>query len=243
MRELHITSPLEHGDDVLTIQKVLRDQGFSPGPLDGKYGSSSFEAVRDFQSTHHLPVDGVVGDVTRTELMKLKNKPPVVTTARPNSRIGLAMLAEAQKHIGDTETPRDSNHTVYGRWFGVDGVPWCNIFVSYCASVGANYTICSGFRGPGVYKKGCTYVPTTEAWMRATGMWMGRVTPQPGYVAIFNWDGGVPDHIGIVEKDLGGGMFQTIEGNTAVGNDSNGGEVMRRQRYLTQVDGFGRLAA
>ena len=57
----------------------------------------------------------------------------------------------------------------------------------------------------------------------------------------FNWDGGVPDHIGIVEKSLGGGQFQTVEGNTAVGNDSNGGEVMRRVRYLSQVDGFGRV--
>ena len=32
-----------------------------------------------------------------------------------------------------------------------------------------------------------------------------------------------------------------IEGNTAVGNDCNGGEVMRRLRYVSQVDGFGRV--
>jgi hypothetical protein len=50
------------------------------------------------------------------------------------------------------------------------------------------------------------------------------------------------DHIGIVEQDLGNGLFQTIEGNTAVGNNSDGGEVMRRQRHILQVNGFGRVS-
>jgi hypothetical protein len=49
------------------------------------------------------------------------------------------------------------------------------------------------------------------------------------------------DHIGIVEEYLGGGKFRAIEGNTSIGNDSNGGQVMRRLRYLTQVNGFGRV--
>ena len=88
----------------------------------------------------------------------------------------------------------------------------------------------------------CAYVPTTEAWLRATGMWVGRSTPAPGDIAIYNWDGGVADHIGIVEADLGGGTFNAIEGNTSVGNDSNGGIVMRRLRYASQVTGFGRVA-
>jgi hypothetical protein len=34
---------------------------------------------------------------------------------------------------------------------------------------------------------------------------------------------------------------EAVEGNTAVGNDSNGGEVMRRRRFLSQVDGVGRV--
>jgi cell wall-associated NlpC family hydrolase len=70
---------------------------------------------------------------------------------------------------------------------------------------------------------------------------VGRTEPKPGDIAIFNWDGGAPDHIGIVEKNLGNGQFVSIEGNTAIGNDSNGGEVMRRQRHIVQVDGFGRV--
>ena len=113
--------------------------------------------------------------------------------------------------------------------------------MSYCFGVGAGYTICEGMNAAGVYEKGSTYVPTTEAWLRATGMWVGRTTPLPGDIAIFNWDGGNPDHIGIVEEDLGGGSFSCIEGNTSSGNDSDGGAVMRRTRTLDQVNGFGRV--
>lgn len=120
----------------------------------------------------------------------------------------------------------------------------CNVFVSYCFQVGAGYTICKGFKGAGAYPgKGSTYVPTTEAWLQAAGFWVGRSEPRPGDIAIFNWDGGVPDHIGIVEEYLGDGQFHAIEGNTSAGNDSNGGEVMRRLRTVAQVDGFGRVTA
>jgi CHAP domain len=161
------------------------------------------------------------------------------------SLIGTQALAEAEKHIGRKEDPPGSNRTPFGEWFGVNGVAWCNIFVSYCFQVGAGYTIVDGFhggKGAGIYPgKGCAYVPTTEAWMRANGMWIGRVPPQAGDIAIYNWDGGEPDHIGIVAKDLGNGEFEAVEGNTSVASNSNGGEVMRRVRRLTQVDGFGRI--
>jgi hypothetical protein len=40
---------------------------------------------------------------------------------------------------------------------------------------------------------------------------------------------------------LGGGKVNAIQGNTSIGNDSNGGQVMRRLRYLTRVNGFGRV--
>jgi hypothetical protein len=157
------------------------------------------------------------------------------------SAIGERALQEALRHLGVSEQPPNSNRTPFGQWFGVDGVMWCNIYVSYCFAVGADFTLCAGFKGAGVYPKGCTYVPTTEAWLRASGQWLGRTSPLPGDIAIFNWDGGVADHIGIVERDLGGGRFTCIEGNTAVGNDSNGGAVMRRTRKVSQVNGFGRV--
>ena len=240
--DLHITSPLMSGPDVLGIQQKLASLGYAPGVQDGVYGTTTAAAVRAFQRDNKLSVDGVVGSETRQALRSAKpSTQGQVVIVRQASTIGQNALTEALKHLGTKESPSNSNKTAFGTWFGVNGVAWCNIFVSYCFAIGAKYVICSGFKGAGVYPNGCTYVPTTEAWLRATGMWKGVTTPMAGDIAIYNWDGGVPDHIGIVEQDLGGGKFNAIEGNTAVGNDSNGGAVMRRLRYVSQVDGFGRV--
>jgi hypothetical protein len=238
-RALHVTSPLMSGADVLDVQQRLHELGYAVGDLDGRYGPATAAAVRRLQADRGLEADGIVGDATRAALAA--PGPDAETSAEPSGPGRLA-LAEAVRHIGEKESPAGSNRTPFGRWFGVDGVKWCNVFVSYAFGVGAEYTICQGFRGAGVYPKGCTYVPTTEAWLRATGMWVGRTTPLPGDIAVFNWDGGVPDHIGLVEEDLGDGRFACIEGNTGDGADSDGGAVMRRTRRVSQVNGFGRVA-
>jgi hypothetical protein len=171
---------------------------------------------------------------------KTVGKPAPKPNPTPQSP-GLKALARAKVFIGTRENPSGSNRTAFGEWFGMNGVSWCNIFTSYCFFTGAGYQLCKGFVGPGVSPRGCAYVPTTEAWLRATGMWIGRVPPKPGDIAIYNWDGGVPDHIGIVESVQSATEFTAIEGNTAIGNDSNGGEVMRRQRHISNVNGFGRV--
>jgi Putative peptidoglycan binding domain/CHAP domain len=240
-RTLHLTSPLTSGDDVLELQERLEELGYSVGELDGLYGPATSSAVHAFQQDHGLEADGIAGPATFAALADAE--PREEPSGQP-SELGQLALAEAVLHIGIKESPPDSNRTPFGQWFGVDGIKWCNVFVSYCFGVGAGYTICEGFGGKsiGVYPKGCSYVPTTEAWLRASGMWLGRTEPLPGDIAIFNWDGGVPDHIGIVEESLGGGRFTTIEGNTGSTSQSDGGEVMRRTRRLDQVDGFGRVA-
>jgi hypothetical protein len=152
---------------------------------------------------------------------------------------GRRALAEALRHVGVKESPPGSNRTPFGRWFGADGVPWCAVFVSYCFDVGAGVVLCRGWHGAGVGSRGVAYVPTLSAWLRATGRWV-EGPPRAGDLAIYDWDGGVPDHVGIVIRAVGGG-FESVEGNTAVGNDSDGGEVMRRRRTLRQATGFGRL--
>ena len=60
---------------------------------------------------------------------------------------------------------------------------------------------------------------------------------RPGDVVIYDFPGGAStDHCGIVES-VSADYVTAIEGNTAAGNDSNGGEVMRRTRPLSQVVG------
>ena len=143
---------------------------------------------------------------------------------------GRRALVEALRHVGVTESPPGSNRTPFGRWFGVDGVPWCAIFASYCYAEGAGLTLCHGWHGAGVYPRGVTYVPTLEAWLRATDRWLDADEPPwPGDLVVFDWE-----HVGFVERRLGRGRFATVEGNT-------GNAVMRRERSLTQIAGFGRI--
>ncbi|HEX3805430.1 MAG TPA: hypothetical protein VHV52_01490, partial [Gaiellaceae bacterium] len=88
---------------------------------------------------------------------------------------GRRALAEALRHVGVRESPPGSNRTMFGRWFGVDGVPWCAIFASYCFDVGAGAVLCRGWHGAGVGPRGVAYVPTLAAWLKATQ----RVVEEP----------------------------------------------------------------
>jgi hypothetical protein len=145
---------------------------------------------------------------------------------------GRRALAEALRHVGVREIPPGSNRTMFGRWFGADGVPWCAIFASYCFDVGAGVVLCRGWHGAGVGPRGVAYVPTLSAWLRATG----RVVddPAPGDLVVFDWDGGLPDHAGLVVRALADGRIETVEGNA---HD----EVLRRVQSRAHVALFGRI--
>jgi len=147
---------------------------------------------------------------------------------------GPKALAQARKFVGVTEHPPGSNRTLFGRWFGADGEPWCAIFLSYCFKVGAGIVLCGGTSDTGVTANGCAYVPTLASWLRATGQWRDTGPPRPGDIVVFNWNGGEADHAGIVERNLGGGRFSSIEGNS---DD----QVARREHPSGEAVGFGRI--
>lgn len=58
----------DQGSQVTTIQQALQEQGFDPGPIDGKFGPQTQSAVRQFQSQQGLVVDGIVGPNTEQAL-------------------------------------------------------------------------------------------------------------------------------------------------------------------------------
>src|SRR5258708_33541862 len=95
----------------------------------------------------------------------------------PQRNTGQHALAEALRHVGVRETPPGSNRTMFGRWFGADGVPWCAIFASYCFDVGAGVVLCRGWHGDRVGARGVAYVPTLAAWLKATGRWVEETRP------------------------------------------------------------------
>lgn len=55
----------DSGDDVKRLQRVfVRMKVLSPGDLDGTFGPKTELAVKDFQQSNGLTVDGVVGPIT-----------------------------------------------------------------------------------------------------------------------------------------------------------------------------------
>lgn len=133
----------------------------------------------------------------------------------------MKLLEIARSQENYCEEPAGSNKTKYSEWFGLNGKAWCGIFVSWCfAQAGIPLGIIDYLKG----FAGCPYaVRNVKKWGRLV------TVPAPGDVVFFDWNGdGTFDHTGIFEKDLGKGLFQSIEGNTAFGNDSNGGKVMVR---------------
>src|SRR5215470_3652973 len=55
-------------DVIVKIQEALKSQGFSPGIIDGDYGSNTQKAVRQFQEAKGLTANGAVGRETAAAL-------------------------------------------------------------------------------------------------------------------------------------------------------------------------------
>lgn len=56
------------------IQRALRDAGFYQGPIDGKIGFQTKEAIKKFQKAKGLKADGIVGKRTLLALNKYLSK-------------------------------------------------------------------------------------------------------------------------------------------------------------------------
>lgn len=76
-QDVRLTSGKQKIEDVSSaaltakqIQMALRNAGFYKGPIDGKIGPKTKEAIKDFQKARGLRVDGIVGRRTTQELRK-----------------------------------------------------------------------------------------------------------------------------------------------------------------------------
>ena len=56
------------GEDVKTVQEILKQLGYNPWPIDGWYGEKTESAVIQFQERNNLYADGIVGPNTWREL-------------------------------------------------------------------------------------------------------------------------------------------------------------------------------
>jgi hypothetical protein len=139
----------------------------------------------------------------------------------------------ARAEIGTKEVPPNSNETKYGKWFGMQHQPWCAIFVSWCYAM-ANKPITWGG-----YSHGYAGCQTAYNYFVKNGLLVND--PMPGDIVLYDWNGDKRfDHTGIFVEWVSKDKFKSIEGNTSLANDSNGGEVMERVRNKS-VAVFARL--
>lgn len=131
------------------------------------------------------------------------------------------IIEVAKKEVNYVESK--GNKTKYGKWFGFDGVAWCAMFVSWCYFQAGKQLPKIGFT------KGFAGCQTAYEYFKKNG-WI-TTTPIIGDIVLFDWNkDGRYDHTGIFNGWVDANSFNTIEGNTALKNDSNGGSVMERKR-------------
>jgi len=232
------------------------DEAYSNGFAHGTSGNVAETGVAGVQRQQHLDATGWIGEKTFNTLRSIRvpaGRPHAgemamdATAARlidqafdlfkghdpppvQSSPVRLAALERAKAELGVFESPAGSNRTKYGAWYGMDGNPWCAMFVTWCYSFGADDV--DRTAGPFVRGSRYAYCPYVVADARANRYGLTTTDdPIPGDLVVYDWEGDtVYDHIGLFERWAGGSTFDAIEGNTSTDNQSNGGKVMRRRR-------------
>lgn len=128
--------------------------------------------------------------------------------------------------VADFAAGEIGNHgSKYNNWRGAaPGTAWCQNFVEYVLHKSGYGNLASGAGGVTTaykYYKNNPKVATIHVVEGKSKENLG-VTPQPGWLIVFEWADGdkYRDHIGIVESyDPSTGIVTTIEGNTWVGRN------------------------
>ncbi len=92
---------------VRALQIRLARNGFTPGRIDGLYGPRTRAAVRRFQATHGLAIDGIAGPST---LGELTSRAPAIYPGAGSTTGGAATVRTLQRRLakaGDSPGPID----------------------------------------------------------------------------------------------------------------------------------------
>lgn len=144
------------------------------------------------------------------------------------------IMNKAISFLGVKESPANSNNVVfntdyYGKQVNGSAYPWCCSYVwDVYRLAGASSLFYDG--------KKTAYCPTVESWGKSNKLTVDKTKGQYGDIVLFDFSGkGIAGHIGFIVSKNSDGTYKTIEGNTAVGNDANGGCVMYRTRNVSSI--------
>lgn len=251
MRTFKVTSPLMRGATVKALQRRLAGanvfkENYNPGKIDSVFGQTTAAAAYRAKYWMGYPPEKMIRSygAMLDNFLSGKTKLPQAYADRRAARKKAAAqvplrkkaLDESKKHIGTKENPAGSNRVQFSTWYGIIG-PWCAMFTTWCYDKVGSKAHIRGAR--------YAYVPyiVQDARRGVNGLAVTN-SPQPGDLVCLDWSkDGVSDHVGLFEKwtNQGRGEFSSIEGNTSINNDSNGGQVMRRNRHRGSVQAFVRV--
>lgn len=135
-----------------------------------------------------------------------------------------------------TSNAGSNNYTMFGHWYGMNGQPWCDMFVSFCA------TLCGESVAVGKY----AYCPSHMAFFQERGQYYnrGQITPKRNDIVFFGTDNS-PEHIGIVYA-VDANYVYTVEGNASTDKTytPNGGGVVKKAyaKNSSYIIGYARPA-
>jgi hypothetical protein len=250
MDTLTLTTPNTEGDAVRHAQQLLANNKFGKfhtDEIDGVFGpetARSCKRAKFWLGYADSQLDPTFGNLIEAVLEGRKELTPT-QAARRKARLKAdkgkplreKAFAEAVKHLGVKESPPNSNKVSFSDWYGIVG-PWCAMFVTFCYVQGGSK---AAFR----QGRNWAFCPFMLANARAGENHLAVTKkPERGDVVLYGFGGSVAKHVGLFERFTdGAGNFTAIEGNTAEGNDANGGAVMRRKRNTSQVLAFVHVGA
>lgn len=206
---------------------IPRPKGFRP--LSPSWGAPAREMVRRIEA-RAWGIENATGQWSDRLARLITPK----TTSRNRA------LALAKSQIGVKEHPANSNDgpkvREYQRVTGAFKAPWCASFVAWAYKEAGRPL--SGFNAAFVP----SYVDSARRGRNGLVV-VASSKVLPGDLCCFDWGrDGIADHIGIVSRPPDSrGNFTAVEGNTSFGNNSNGGEVMLRNRTTSEVLAFVRV--
>ena len=147
-----------------------------------------------------------------------------------------AVIEVARGELGQTENPAGSNKTIFGAEYGMDGRPWCVMFLWYVYQHAGERMAFFG----GGKTASCSML---LRWYREQGLIVPVEDVKVGDIVLLNFHGGKdPEHCGLVverhNNPIWGLNVDTIEGNTTPGSEGsqdNGGCVALKMRFPSSI--------
>lgn len=132
------------------------------------------------------------------------------------------LVEMADSFVGTSDTGQFNRD-----YYGYDnGAPYCCIF---------QWDMFQKCKAPELFFDGGKTASCTALlnWGYNRGLLVDLKDGRTGDLILFDWDDSRDaDHVGMIKTHNSDGSYLTIEGNTSIGNNGNGGQVMRRTRWV-----------